>query len=645
MSRAQLIKSEIELDDSTTPPPTPGRRIRKPQRPRLMPLEMREKLALLGHPPVSNGTGRENLSELNDRLSADLKHYRALAERWEKKYIDLERAKNPPKPAPKPAAARKLRIKSETRSASPGPQDPDFVPPAFESYVHGRIESVIHPSLSLVQLEAPRIQSIVKPLISDSTFHAAMAALENLTTLYKVPISKEYFRNKPGVPMKPDFDMQKAFRIWNDVFERMDFHPSSVQLNASSSCRSSPTIELDDPDYDHFDRVLTGATDFEVIDMLQYVAMLIGAMHQLVFDDPTLAPARAHLGRSCERLIREAIFSRNLSSHPHVARSLLDGLMGSICHFSTHERASAVSSVLSMAWSILTQHSNEFNPTSRMFLSLYALLTARTEAQRKTWMQRIEEAMMLCRPAKPFPALMMNSFAAAYNALRADDESTLLQHILMIEEYLAPEPSPSDICEFLQRFQPVYPQTHSNENFFTSELPFDVPPFLESHYPSHTSNHRVDILQSPSEETDFDWAWSSSDAELSVIPPSYQVSSFDPTSMDHQGKFLLTVENWKSLHRIPLLLLRAEAALAVQDYETCMQWVDEAEKTMLSIPLDYMFQRVFLMKNVIKTTCPFPTGERSVVDEFELRMIAHDVSRCAAPSIERVAVGALWRTP
>lgn len=650
MSRAQPTKLHLDLegvDGAESPTPTPGRRVRRPQRPRVMPLDMREKLVLLGHPPASNGTSRENLGELNARLSADLKHYRALADRWQKKYVDLERSRGDLKASAKPTEApRSRRVKSDPELAPstllPALQHTNPALSAFASEVSGRVETLLHPSLSLVKLEAPKIQSNVRRLVNDSTFDAAMQAIEIMTSLHKSSTTHEACRTS-GALVKPDFDTQKAFRVWNDVFEPMSFHYAAVQLNASSSSRQESLIDIDDPDTDHFDKAMARATDLELVDMLHYVAILIGGMHQLVFDDPSLAPARTHLGRSCERLIREVVFTRNLFANPHLARCLLDGLVGSICHFSTHEMAAAVTSLLNMSWMLFMLHSGKFNPTTRIFLSFYSLLTSRTESQRTAWMKRLEEGVDQCPPVKPFPALMMNSFGAAYNALRANDEGTVLHHISLLEEFLAPALSPSEIGEFLQRFQPVYPEEPASEWQYAKELPFALSSYYEPELDgqSHSTTEGHEII---------DWLFSSlpsTEFDLATIAPYAQISTIDINAIytDAQGKAISPGENLKSLYRIPLLLLRADASLAVQDYENCMYWVDEAEKTMLSIPLDYMFQRVFLMKNVIKTTCPFPNGPRSVVDEFEQRMLAYDIARCAVPSTDRVAIGALWRTP
>ena len=626
------------------------------------------------------------MSYLIDQLSTDLKNHRLIADHWQQKYNDLKRTIEAGEASSSPAQPRSAVVEdspsfpqpvcrstsespshtlstcsSDTNRALSPPTSPvslimdlqygNSIAPqniedlsAFGTHMLGRLQSTANPSLSLVHIKPPNLRSEVG-LVGDSTFQAVLNAIDVMAALHMGPSTKD--NPLPRVRyVKPDFTPEKARETWNHVFAPIDASPDRFMFSAASASRRQIEYDESDPDYDHMDRVLAKATDSEVVDMLQYCGMLVGGMHQAVFEDPSLLKARVHLGRACERLLREAVFSRNMTTNPIVAQALLDGLVGTFGHFSTHNMVLAVVSILEMSWQIHTQHPNIVHPSLQVYVAFFALVLAPSQSKRATWMQRNMEVLQSPANQKCFQILVLGYFGAAYYALLTHDEYALLSHVTLLDEILAPGPQREEALEAwdIVNYHPITPTNTPSPS--TERHPEKTAPMpLYDHsslYPS-SFDPIIDLLAAP--EVEQFAAWMASSGE---VPPSHSNPSEDapqPRFLDEYGNEYTPGENLKSMLRITVQLIRAEASLLFADHETCRHWVDEAEKTLLSIPVYFMFQRVLLMKNVIKATCVFPTGTRTVVDEFERRMIQHDCAALQCPYEENNYVGGFWRTP
>lgn len=83
-------------------------------------------------------------------------------------------------------------------------------------------------------------------------------------------------------------------------------------------------------------------------------------------------------------------------------------------------------------------------------------------------------------------------------------------------------------------------------------------------------------------------------------------------------------EEFKTVMRCTVRLFRAEAALMINDYESCVYWVDEADKLLANIPRILLNQLFIIDTHVLYAafyrTCPFPSGTRTIIDEFEMRI-------------------------
>lgn len=611
------------------------------RRPRVFPTSVRQKLAQLGHASPTNDTTRENMSFLIDRLSTDLNNFKALAEHWQRKYMELE--------SPKTSnsthdmcheASNSIITKTEKFETSHFEND-EFT--SLGTHIIGKLDSLANPTLSLIEMGPPKVYSDVSNLISASTFQVIIQAIDHMAALQHTLPTPE--NPLPNIYLfKPDFCTQKAEKAWKDIFKPMSFHLSKTQFNAGSSCRRSLITDVEDPDSDHYDLVLAQCSDHELLDTLHYTTLLITGMHQAVFDDPSLAAARAHLGKACERLIREMIFTRSLTSNPDLTLAVLDGLFGSFCHFGPQERPGAVLSILELAWSILSAHPTFFHPTVYAYLCFLALVLSKSDSKRLTWSKQLEACLASHQDSRTFPALFWSYAGRAYNAMLTRDEEAFLLNAALLDELLSENPQNRGLVEAWDVFyMPVHRDYRSTSPSVTSPSATiatlsDESTTLWEHDASYENNYQLEIDQN---------SWlSSAYGSIPLRNSSHLPQTESDLYYDELGRPFVPGENLKAIYRISVQLMRAEASLIFQDHETCTHWVDEAEKTMQSVPLSHMFQRVFLAKNIIKETCPFPSGTRTVVDEFERRMLAHDLAQAPMPAPNgRLPMGALWRTP
>lgn len=671
-----------EVPDSASSSKSNSKRVRTylPRRPRTFPSVTRQKLEQLGHAPPTNNTTRANMSYLIDRLSSDLENFRLAAEHWQRKYTELKESSNQESVPPQhlesmegraeysetstllngepydTSAEECLSIDSNTylESDSQVPGDVELVldlqtrnfsnaveASSFGAHVYGRLHSTSNPSLSLVNLNTPKIRSNVNQLIKDSTFSLVMRGMETLVAV-KIDLTDHNKQYALSRWLKPDFSMENALKVWKHIFEPMDVSPVRLMFNSSSSCRiGGLEYEMDDPDLDYMDKVLAKASDDEVVDMLHYCTLMVAGMHQAVFDDPSLTDARLHLGRTCERLLREAIFSRNISLNPRIAQSLLDGLIGSLGHFSVHSMVVASVSILELSWHISTMHEHLIHPAAKLMVVLFAMLLSKSPSKMAVWKQRADAIRNDPGNERCFQVIFLGYFTEAYYALLTHNEEAALNALQVLDGKLDEMPSNENSLETWDMVayhavsastsQPrVYPYSLNalpTFNQFQSNLDDPLGPFMED-------------FKSPSADQWFMPNLHHGDSNIHHNLPEDHVHF-----IDEYGEPYVLGDNLKAVIRLLVQLVRAETSLVFGDEDSCKHWVDEAERTMHSIPVDYMFQRIFLTKNIIKATCTFPTGTRTVMDEFERRMMLYDCTLLDVLAEGRPPHGGYWRTP
>lgn len=630
-----------------------------PRRPRIFPTATRRKLEQLGHRPPSSDTTRANLTYLIDRLSSDLNNYRTSADYWQGKYTELKISMGQESTSIGSVNSNGARIENSATSSGPigetiilSPRnsisndssellglifDPigdidlfldlqsgnisnSDAASSIGAHVFGRLNSTSNPSLSIVNLDLPKLRSNVRHLIKDSTFSMVIRGMETLIG-NRVDLSDFDKQCALSRWLKPDFSREKALEMWNIIFAPMDVHPSRLMFLASSSCRMGGLeYTEDDPDLDFFDRVLAKAADEEIVDMLQYCSLMVSGMHQAVFDDPTLADARPHLGRACERILREVLFSRNTTLNSNIAQSLLDGAIGSLGHFSTQNMTSAVVSIVELSWHIITLHPNTVHPTVKLLISFFGMLLAKTPSTRAVWKQRSDVIRNDPANGTCFQVICLGYFAEAYYAMLMRDEPLALRAVNTLDAIFDEMPSDVDSLEtwdtiaYHSVFSPPF-SSHLQKTNSSSRTNIS------------TNNQLQDVLtdtyRSLLDDDDFvasdSWFTPNSFHPADADRPQPTKSSVYSRFIDEYGEPYVMGENLKSIMRFSLQVIRAEAAIVFGDEEACRKWVDEAEKTMLSIPVDYMFQRTSMSvtKNIIKETCTFPTGTRTVLEEFE----------------------------
>lgn len=654
----------------------------------------RHRLSQLGHDAPSSSASPDNLLYLIDRLSTDLDTYKALADYWKRKYMEIESTEKEGNESGIANGGPNSSREANFVAKSPGSSSDDDI--SLDTRIIRKLNSYANPSLSFLELGEMKVYSDVSSLMRKSTFQVVMYAMNSAAALHQVaddsdnPLANIY-------NMMPEFSPHKAQRIWDDIFNApMSFYPSQASFTASPSCRRAVGYEHDNMEADHYDKVMAQYTNLEVIEALHYLSLLISGMHQAVFDDPSLAPARIHMGKACERLLREMVFARSLTQPSNLSMAVFYGLFGSVNHFCPLEMVGAVSSILELSWSILNaitpplsllpkaSSSTAFNHANTAYygiprdssstgnaqseacftlsqnattfmsatspsdfamanamLCFMALVLAPNENKRIGWARKMESLLEMSQEIRCFHAIFWCYFGKAYYALLTLNQDDVLHNVAVMEELLQENP--------LNRGM--------NESW-------DSPPLMSSPHPiSMLDESRILLDLNTTDDYNLLFLDEASKIgnlfgdELPLPEPSYAVaddhiSEIDSSTIDTSNMYLnehgqpfVPGENLKAIYRISVQLLRAETALIFQDQQTCMSWVDEAERTLQSITLNYMFQKVFLAKNVIKRTCPFPNGTRSVVDEFELRMLAHDRAEAHHPGAGRVSMGALWRTP
>jgi hypothetical protein len=518
--------------------------------------------------------------------------------------------------------------------------------------------------------------------------------------------------------LKPDFSEAKARGLWNDIFAPINVNPAHLIFDSAPSSRRQLSYELDDPDMDHMDRKLAASSDLEVVDMLHYCSLLITGMHQAAFENEELNDARDHLGRNCERLLREAVFSRNIGSNPNLAQGLLAGIIGMLRHFSTQQRSGAVISILEIAWQMSVQHVSMVHPIMKGLVTFLSTVMAPSASRRAVWMARNQENFQ-STSERYFHLTTTAYFTASYYALWMKDEDALLHYVAQLDEILAPCGSreavingpryndPGSACLVLevwkdseaaescylnraldqaspggspiqtntwQRAPDLYSVSHLND----TESPQSQGPFGDSPTttrrcvpsPSYLSSQQS-ASQSSSTSSDSSYLapypvveintnpeshgpylstnpTSPSSSDSTYVYPHFEAAPVEegarsPSEADNDGNYIPD-ENFKSLLRVAVHLIRAEACLINMDEAMCRYWVDEAEKALKTIPLMFLSQRIFLvdvstLKNIFKTECNFPAGKRSVAAEFERRMILNDREKLRHPEILKSTIG------
>jgi len=424
-------------------PPTKPKRVRRPnqRRPKVLPATMRQRLVTLGHNPRAQDTTDSNLNDLIDRLSSDLQNYTLAAQNWQNKLLALKAGELSPEEfleehemQATEGAETSTRISRKATSGA-----------VLEADVLNRLKRAAAPTLDLVNMPLPRVHSAIQGALAvvqtEECFLAVLNNIDQLANLFGM------FKGESTTwgnisKLKPDFSEARAREIWRDVFEPIDTPFDSFQWQSGPVSRALPLaehiIDPSDSDFDHLDRRLAVSTDYDVIDMLHYCSLLLAGLSQSLFDNDSFSVARDHLGKQVERLLREAIFTRNIGSNSDYAHGLLAGILGVLRHFSSMARSGAVVSLLEIAWSTCMQHIEGIHPIMKGVVSFVSTILAPSQSRRAVWMARNQENFQ-STPERYFHLTTTAYFTASYYALTTRDDDALLHYLAQLDELLAPK--------------------------------------------------------------------------------------------------------------------------------------------------------------------------------------------------------------
>jgi hypothetical protein len=605
------------------------------------------------------------MRQLIERLSADLVNYQIEADHWQRKYLEFTNAigeetlsvtNNEGQKDQRQSSATNNEPRQDSASEGSAPIAPDStILPISDEMIHfdlidldttdllefpsssdqlatfdyemiGKLQSTANPTLSLVSIPHLPFQSSVGSLSDDRHFVAVLNSVSDFANVFGMA-------SVPGTPrwhnislIKPDFSETKARTIWNDIFAPIHVNPSRFVFDSAPASRREIEYEVEDPDMDHMDRLLAKLSDTEIVDFLHYLSLLISGMHQVVFEDKSLLPLRDHLGRNAERLLREVIFTRNMSSNPKLAKSLFDGILGTIGYFSARELPSAVMSILELAWQINVQHENMIHPLAKALVAMRSIIMAPTPSKRTLWKLRSDENAQLAEQ-NSFHLKSTALITSSYFSLLMSNEEELLVHLSQLDEMLAPSSDPNQPCKsyvdegtHFTFFTPSHEDDPSSTEHWLKKSPGSVSDTNTLSYRTHASSRPTTEI-SPIVLQDSD----------AINPLTEPVMDSDPSETDLSSSWGILdtytpAENTKAVLRVLVHLIRAEASLVWSDQAACRHWVDEAERTWATLPIMFNSQRedIFLLQNVFKATCQFSTGTRTVAQEFERRMVQRD---------------------
>jgi hypothetical protein len=625
---------------------------------------MRQKLAALGLHLDSNDTRQANLQLLIDRLSADLMNYQAEADSWQRKYLELKNTME--SDIASQSYSDVQESPAQYSSSSTGPSDPlladrtpnsdstssvlpigeefeliDFTQPStnaaslpapydysanFEYELVGRLRATANPTLSLVSITSLPFQSSVNHLDHSLHFEAVLDAFSSLMkfTLGNTPEASRWANISL---IKPDFSERKARAIWNDVFAPIRVNPSHLAFDSAPSCRLAVFSDPDDPDMDHMDRILAKLSDFEVVDFFQNCSLLMQGIDRLAMDNKSLIPLRDHLGRNRQRLIREVIFTRNLSTNPKLAKSIFESLIANLGLFIEQDMESASITILELAWQLCVQHHSLVHPIAKAFLIDRSLIMASSPSTRHTWKRRSDQNLKDIDQNR-FYSRATSLFTSSYFALFSQNEPELLDYLSKLDALLAPA---SDSHSTEGQVALEDPDIHicSLDDVTEDPSPTDlwVPKMTHG---SHNSSIQATRVTTSVAGSGLKWGpglYSNTNA-CCISESKHEQQS----SIASHGITWDLIEAYKptEIHklglRVMVSLIRAEASLVWSNPAACTHWVDDAESMWLLLPRALHFQRgiASVMRNVFRHMCSFPSGKRTVAQEFERRMMHHE---------------------
>jgi len=593
-----MTPSTPEGNSSATQSKKPGRPSNR--RPKMIPVKMRNRLTNLGLKTRSNDTTNDNLRDLIQKISTDIQNYSIAAQHWQKKTIELQSMQNYTDESGTQGleAQEELLEVGTYEPAPPGPIS------QFEFEMLLRLKRAANPTLNIHSMMTPKVRSMVKSIskfASDESFLNVLHHIGSIGTLFGV------FKETPGPwpyisKMKPNFDEVRAKQIWSNAVTPVETAAFSLNWDASPSVRAPyKYIDPHDPDYDHLDRLLSRASDSQVLDFLHYSSLLLLGLNHAVLDNPDLVELRDHMGIQVERLMREAVLVRNISTQSQFAAEFICSIVDTFYYYSFRGHQGALGAILEIAWAVASRHSDLVHPIMKAMIIFESTVWAPNDAKRALWMARNEE--LIKSSDRPYFHLVSTSwFTACFYSLSVRDEDTLLYYLDKLDRILAPGNTEYDTDEF------------------SVSSPFEtvssLPPSPKFYQPTSSPTTRH-WNQDPNHLNDLWNQFASHDVETQSTCSELNESLDLSTDLrDEQTKTCL---------RAALHFVRAEAALISGTPEMCMQWIDQAELEMRSLPDPFLFQKLLLtdipsFRQAFNTQYHFPSGSNSIAEELDFRV-------------------------
>jgi hypothetical protein len=582
------------------------------QRPKLLPLKIRQRLLNLGIEVTTRDTTDQQLKHLISSLSSDLQRYQTAADHWQKKLVALHKAQK--------EGLLLDHTLSEAEEIENGSTDVFGSKSGSDELIQNEFLQIWarseYPNLDLFVLPLPNLRLSLSDALAGAlteTFFSGLlmnvSRVGNIFGLFKGSISEW----APITRLKPNFSEARARELWAALLDPINTSLQSLQWLSGPSSRAYSAVESmiadDDPDYDALDRRLLTSSDRDVLDMLHYSCLMLMGLNHALYDNPHYENVRVHLGRQMERLLCEAVFTRNLGAHTHFASELYVAIIDSIYHFTATGRFGALQSLQEIAWRLCTTHPTAVHPILKSQVLYQSTIWASNPSLRQVWLARsLDNLESADQPY--FHIASTTYFAGCYVALANRDLESLLHYIAKLDVVLSGEvPELLWVSDESSSPSSAASPPSSGYNRTSPSHESSITTLWPHHEPEEGIIDFGDLGTSPSDE----------------IASRGSTSSTDTTYDSLDQRVFIEADHSKTCLQSGLKLLRAEASLLAGDTDMCIHWVDEAEKEILKLPDLLILQKMFVQESpciaeVFRTVCPFPAGTHTIAEELERRV-------------------------
>lgn len=234
----------------------------------------------------------------------------------------------------------------------------------------------------------------------------------------------------------PNFSDEKALQCWDLCI----FSYSELQ---------GDLLVFSKNEMEPFDYQILKLTDIEVVEYLQYINVYMTGMYHSEITEVSEA-LKNHMKKISEKLLREILFTRNITSDVSFSEFVVQGIIGMMRIYQLDNRTYAINSLLEIAWSICTTPGSNVHPVFKGQIASISTIFSKNSLRRSIWINRAIETLKSTRPVY-FILSFSTYFVICYDALEKGDEDTLTVNIVQLEETLSKFPFESS--PVLQNFK------------------------------------------------------------------------------------------------------------------------------------------------------------------------------------------------